>query len=102
VKVVFEKQTELDTFGRPSQTDVLALLRIKSGNAILGIEAKVDETFGPLVIEWDNGSPGKGQRLRAECQRAMRSGKSAGICVFAASGFSASIRINRRDSGVTH
>ena len=62
-RAVFEKQTVLDALGRPSQTDVLALLRTPSGRAVLGIEAKVDETFGPLVVDWDNGSPGKRQRL---------------------------------------
>ena len=69
VKAVFEKQTALDAFGRPSQTDVLALLQTNSGSAILGIEAKVDETFGPLVVEWDNGSPGKKQRLAGLVER---------------------------------
>jgi hypothetical protein len=48
LKAIFEKQTELDSLGRPSQTDVLALLRLPTGLAILGIEAKVDESFGPI------------------------------------------------------
>src|ERR1700674_1408082 len=34
-KALFEKQTELDRYRRPSQTDVLAILRIKSGAAVL-------------------------------------------------------------------
>ena len=51
-KVVFEKKTKLDSFGRESQTDVVVLLKMPTGNAVLGIEAKVDESFGPLVSEW--------------------------------------------------
>ncbi len=64
VSATFERQTALDGFGRPSQTDVLALAKIPSGLAVLGIEAKVDETFGPTVEEWrKDASPGKVARL---------------------------------------
>ena len=47
-----ERETELPWgTGRPTQTDLLALLRLASGElAVLGIEAKVDETLGPLVV----------------------------------------------------
>ena len=38
--------------GRPSQTDLLALIGDGEGFAVLGIEGKVDEPFGPLVSEW--------------------------------------------------
>jgi hypothetical protein len=69
VKAVFEKQTELDSLGRPSQTDVLALLQLPTGPAILGVEAKVDESFGPRVADWDDGSPGKTQRLAGLVER---------------------------------
>ena len=65
VKAIFEKQTPLDEYGRPSQTDVLGLLRTRDGtSAVIAIEVKVDETFGPTVSEWsDNGSAGKRARL---------------------------------------
>jgi hypothetical protein len=63
LKAVFEQQTALDNLGRPSQTDVLAYLQIPSGQALLAVEAKVDETFGPLVGKWDDGTPGKDKRL---------------------------------------
>jgi hypothetical protein len=76
IEAFFEKETDLDTFGRPSQTDVLALLRLKSGLGVLGIEAKVDETFGPLISEWRDGSPGKEQRLSG---LAIRVGFDPGI-----------------------
>jgi hypothetical protein len=63
IEAFFERHTELDNLGRASQTDLLALLKITTGLAVLGIEAKVTETFGNRVSEWDDGSPGKSQRL---------------------------------------
>lgn len=60
-----ERSTNLDD-GRSthSQTDLLAVLGLKDGLAILGIEAKVDESFGPLVSEWlRDDSIGKRARL---------------------------------------
>ena len=63
-KAYFEKQTELDeSRRRPSQTDVLAIVEINSGFAILGIEGKVKESFGRLIGEWNDYSPGKLRRL---------------------------------------
>ena len=49
---IFERETKLPGKGRPSQTDLLAIVALKNGNAILGVEGKVDEPFGPLVEEW--------------------------------------------------
>lgn len=66
----FEKQTALDGFGRASQTDVLAVLKTGAGRAVLAVEAKVDESFGPTVAEWRvNGSRGKQQRLAGLVER---------------------------------
>ena len=48
----FEKETDLRSRGRPSQTDVLALIGDGEVFAVLGVEGKVDEPFGPLVSEW--------------------------------------------------
>jgi hypothetical protein len=62
-KAIFEKKTKFDAHGRESQTDVLATIQAKSGLAILGIEAKVDESFGPLIHEWNDYSLGKMRRL---------------------------------------
>jgi len=62
-KAYFEKQTELDDLGRPSQTDVLAIVETDTGQAVLGIEGKVEESFGRLVNEWNDYSPGKLRRL---------------------------------------
>ncbi len=42
LKAFFEKKTALDELGRgPSQTDVLAILQISSGRAVVGVEGKV-------------------------------------------------------------
>jgi hypothetical protein len=65
-----ERETDLqDGRATPSQTDLLALLAIGDRLAVLGIEAKVDESFGPLVSEWlASGSEGKGVRLTRLCE----------------------------------
>lgn len=44
-----EWEVELPGGERASQTDVLAITRNSSGLVILGVEAKVDETFGPTI-----------------------------------------------------
>ncbi len=62
-RAVFEKETKFDTHGRESQTDVVATIQTKSSLAVLGIEAKVDESFGPLIHEWNDYSLGKMRRL---------------------------------------
>lgn len=49
---IFERQTQLPGKGKPSQTDLLAIVRLNDGNAILGVEGKVDEPFGMKVCEW--------------------------------------------------
>ena len=48
----FEKETDLRCCGRPSQTDLLALIGDGEAFALLGIEGKVNEPFGALVSEW--------------------------------------------------
>jgi hypothetical protein len=50
---------------RASFTDVLALTRNDEGLCIVGVEAKVDEDFGPLIREKQNGaSAGQLERLK--------------------------------------
>jgi hypothetical protein len=44
-----EWEVELPGKGNASQTDVLAITRNEHGLVILGVEAKVDEKFGPLL-----------------------------------------------------
>ena len=46
-----EWEVDLPGGKRPSQTDVLALARNANNLVILGVEAKVDETFGPTIGE---------------------------------------------------
>lgn len=59
----FEHNTPLRTRGRDSQTDLLALVSLKDGLAVIGVEGKVDEPFGQLVRDWNDGSEGKVRRL---------------------------------------
>jgi hypothetical protein len=51
-----EYQVDLPGGTRPSQTDVLALMRGASGLVAVAVEGKVDETFGPTVGEKRRGS----------------------------------------------
>lgn len=64
-----ERSTDLgDGRGTHSQTDLLAILGLGNELAVMGVEAKVSETFGPLVSEWiESGSMGKNERLDRLC-----------------------------------
>lgn len=62
---LFEKETDLGTRGRASQSDLLVLCRCKAGLGVIAVEGKVDETFGPLVKDWRDGAPGKERRLES-------------------------------------
>ena len=46
-----EWEVDLPGGKRPSQTDVLALAKNAKNLVVLGVEAKVDETFGPTIAE---------------------------------------------------
>ena len=67
VEGLFEHETEMPGRGRPSQTDLLALIKSDHGYAVLGVEGKVDELFGPLVSEWFDGSSNRADRLNGIC-----------------------------------
>lgn len=64
-----ERCTDLgDGRSSASQTDLLAVLGVGDELAVMGVEAKVTESFGPLVSEWiGNGSEGKEDRLQRLC-----------------------------------
>ncbi len=62
----FERQTNLGTPGRPSQTDLLTHVWLPSGVGVIGVEGKCEESFGPIVREW-NTSPGRQARLAHLC-----------------------------------
>ena len=62
-----ERSVDLGNGGRPSQTDLLAILRLKDQLAVAAVEGKVDESFGPLVGEWLKENPGRKNRLAMLC-----------------------------------
>lgn len=64
-----ERCTDLgDRRGSASQTDLLAVLGVGAELAVMGVEAKVTESFGPLVSEWiGDGGEGKEDRLQRLC-----------------------------------
>lgn len=64
----FERDTDLGSAGRPSQTDLLVLASLGTGLAIIGVEGKVDEPFGDFVSRWHDGSPGRSTRLAGLCR----------------------------------
>mgnify|MGYP006873846523 FL=1 len=68
IDAFLERQIDLGTAGRPSQTDLLAILGLKGQIAILAVEAKAGEPFGDRVAKWNDGSEGKKARLSALCQ----------------------------------
>ena len=53
----FEREVELDSPGRNSQTDLMAIAGLHDGLAIIAVEGKVEESFAELVADW-NGTPG--------------------------------------------
>jgi len=64
-----EHKVALPGGGRPSQCDVFALIRLGDATCALAVEAKVNETFGPTLAEWQaTPSPGKALRLASICQ----------------------------------
>lgn len=70
VKVAIpELQTELGTPGKPSQTDLWALLESPSGFLSLSVEGKAREPFGQRVGQWIDVERDQGRwlRLRSLC-----------------------------------
>lgn len=65
-----ERCTDLgDKRGSASQTDLLAVLGVGEELAVMAVEAKVTESFGPLVSEWlGEGGAGKPDRLQRLCK----------------------------------
>lgn len=57
----------MPTKGRASQTDLLALVRLRDGLGVIAV-GKAREPFGPRVSEWNDG-PGKQARLDDLCAR---------------------------------
>jgi hypothetical protein len=63
----FEREVELGSPGRNSQTDLMAIAGLHDGLAIIAVEGKVEESFAELVADW-NGTPGKQRRLDGLCE----------------------------------
>jgi len=56
----FERKTDLrDGLRGPSQTDLLAIIRIRRGIAVLAVEEKVEESFGNIIGNQESYSEGK-------------------------------------------
>lgn len=67
VEGLFERDVDLRTPGRRSQTDLLAFVKLHRGDAVIAVEGKVDEPFGDRVTTWNDHSSGKERRLTALC-----------------------------------
>jgi hypothetical protein len=63
-----ERQVDLGSAGRPSQTDLLAIIGLEERIAIIAIEGKAGEPFGDLVKTWLDGSDTKNRRLDVLCK----------------------------------
>ncbi len=68
VDAFLERQVELGDGRRPSQADLLAIVGLREGLAVIAVEGKVDEPFDKPVSEWNDGSPGKSFRLGSLCK----------------------------------
>jgi Domain of unknown function (DUF6946)/HD domain len=66
VEAFFEREVDLGTKGRPSQTDLLALVQLSDGYGVIAVEGKAREPFGPIISKWNDG-PGKQKRLDDLC-----------------------------------
>jgi hypothetical protein len=62
----FERELEVGSPGRNSQTDLMVIAGLRSELAIIAVEGKVDESFADLVGDW-SGTPGKQRRLEGLC-----------------------------------
>jgi hypothetical protein len=63
----FEREVELGSYGRNSQTDLMVIAGLKDELAIIAVEGKVEESFAELVSDW-NSTPGKRHRLERLCE----------------------------------
>jgi hypothetical protein len=63
----FEREVELGSPGRNSETDLMAIAGLHDGLAIIAVEGKVEESFAEFVADW-NGTPGKQRRLDGLCE----------------------------------
>jgi hypothetical protein len=64
IDAFLERKVDLESEGRPSQTDLLAVIGIGKRLAVVAVEAKAGEPFGEVVEQWLDGSDGKDKRLK--------------------------------------
>jgi hypothetical protein len=78
IDAFLERQTDLQSEGRPSQTDLLAVVGIgKDDLVIVAVEGKAGEPFGKRVEEWLKDGGKKDARLTALCETLELSRDSA-------------------------
>lgn len=63
----FEREVELGSPGRNSQTDLMVIAGLGDKLGIIAVEGKVEESFAELVAHW-NGTTGKQCRLEGLCE----------------------------------
>ena len=66
-----ERKIDLGDGRQPSQADVLALIGMPSGLAVMAVEGKVDESFGPYVSEWLKGASADKERRLERLRRTL-------------------------------
>ncbi len=74
-----EHTVELEGTGRPSQSDLWALLRSATGLISLAVEAKAGEPFGKFIGEWLGTTTNRQTRLSGLCQTLNVSASQPGI-----------------------
>jgi hypothetical protein len=62
----FEREVELGSPGRNSQTDLMVVAGLDDELGIIAVEGKVEESFAELIKDW-NDTPGKQRRLERLC-----------------------------------
>ena len=67
IEGLFEREVDLRTPGRRSQTDLLAFVKLTHGNAVIAVEGKAEEQFDKIVSKWNDRRPNKKCRLSALC-----------------------------------
>jgi hypothetical protein len=63
----FEREVELGSPGRNSQTDLMVIAGLDDELGIIAVEGKVEESFAELVMDW-NSTRGKQRRLERLCE----------------------------------
>lgn len=73
-RAVVEHETQVPGRGRPSCTDLMVFARTDSGDSVvIGVEGKVDESFGPRVGDWRKSG-------ETDAHRDNRNHRLTGLC----------------------